>query len=73
MDAAGLITTWQSVKADALGPKHAVGRLEEVLEGKLWDEWHRRAQELKAQNWCGQKAVTPVVRTGHIAGVSQNW
>ncbi|KAK9819960.1 hypothetical protein WJX72_004490 [[Myrmecia] bisecta] len=51
VEAAGLITTWQSVKADALGPKHNVGRLEEVLEGKLFDEWHRRAVELKEQNW----------------------
>lgn len=50
-EAAALITRWQEVKAAALGGAHQTGRLEEVLEGKMLQQWKTRAEDVKHQGW----------------------
>lgn len=44
------VETWFSVKQEALGPNHAVGRLEEILTGPALAKWQQWANEAKQSN-----------------------
>ncbi|MCT7948752.1 IMS domain-containing protein [Ancylothrix sp. C2] len=44
------VETWFSVKRDALGPNHAVGRLGEILTGPALAKWQQWANEAKQSN-----------------------
>eukprot|EP00887_Chlorella_sp_A99_P001959 scaffold18.g1959.t1 len=50
-EAAALIQQWQMVKAEALGPSHAVGRLSSVLGGELLQQWRERAESVRERGW----------------------
>jgi curved DNA-binding protein CbpA len=45
-----LIQTWLSTKAAALGPKHKVDSLEDILTGKVLSQWRQLAQQERSQN-----------------------
>ncbi len=45
-----LVTTWQTIKAEALGKKFEVEKLEKILTEPLLSEWKSRAQNLKTTN-----------------------
>ncbi|MBF2098157.1 MAG: DUF4101 domain-containing protein [Gloeomargaritaceae cyanobacterium C42_A2020_066] len=41
-----VITTWQTIKAEAMGPNHATRRLTEVLTGTALTQWQARADQV---------------------------
>lgn len=48
------IQTWQTVKAEALGPDRAVDKLAQILTGSALTTWQTRAKEGQANNWYWQ-------------------
>ncbi|HEY9808143.1 MAG TPA: IMS domain-containing protein [Halomicronema sp.] len=44
------VETWFSIKGEALGPNHAVGRLEAILTGPALAKWQQWANEGKQSN-----------------------
>lgn len=46
-----LVRHWQEVKASALGPAHEVGRLNEILDGRMLQQWRTRALDVKSHGW----------------------
>ncbi|GFY95838.1 chaperone DnaJ-domain superfamily protein [Actinidia rufa] len=49
--AEGLICKWQSIKSQALGPDHSLGKLSEVLDGNMLNIWKERAAEIAQHGW----------------------
>ena len=49
--AEGLICKWQSIKSQALGPDHSLGKLSEVLDGNMLNIWKERAAEIAHHGW----------------------
>lgn len=45
---------WQSVKAEALGARHDVGRLERVLDGPMLKQWRARAEDVRTNGFFWQ-------------------
>lgn len=50
-EAGELILRWQQVKAEALGPRHAVRRLGSVLSGELLQQWQARVEAVRERGW----------------------
>lgn len=49
--AESLVRKWQNIKSQALGPKHCLSELPEVLEGQMLKIWTDRAAEIAQQGW----------------------
>ncbi|KHN12665.1 Protein ACCUMULATION AND REPLICATION OF CHLOROPLASTS 6, chloroplastic [Glycine soja] len=49
--AEALVRKWQSVKSEAFGPDHCMGRLHEVLDGEMLKIWTDRAGEIAERGW----------------------
>lgn len=46
-----LVRKWQSIKSQAFGPDHCLGRLHEVLDGEMLKIWTDRAAEIAERGW----------------------
>ncbi|KAL2318824.1 hypothetical protein Fmac_032700 [Flemingia macrophylla] len=46
-----LVRKWQSIKSQAFGPDHSLGRLHEVLDGEMLKIWTDRAAEIAERGW----------------------
>lgn len=46
-----LVQKWQAAKAQALGADHAVGKLSEVLDGRMLKSWSDRAADVSKNGW----------------------
>ncbi|ESW32692.1 hypothetical protein PHAVU_001G009500 [Phaseolus vulgaris] len=49
--AEALVRKWQSIKSQAFGPDHCLGRLHEVLDGEMLKVWTDRAAEIAERGW----------------------
>ncbi|KAK7280711.1 hypothetical protein RJT34_25778 [Clitoria ternatea] len=49
--AEALVRKWQSIKSQAFGPDHSIGRLHEVLDGEMLKIWTDRAAEIAERGW----------------------
>ncbi|RVW64377.1 Protein accumulation and replication of chloroplast 6, chloroplastic [Vitis vinifera] len=49
--AEGLVRKWQSIKSQALGPDHCLGKLPEVLDGQMLKIWTDRAADIAQHGW----------------------
>ncbi|CAN0906463.1 Protein ACCUMULATION AND REPLICATION OF CHLOROPLASTS 6, chloroplastic [Linum grandiflorum] len=49
--AEGIIRNWQSIKSQAFGPDHCLGKLTEVLDGQMLKIWTDRAAETAKLGW----------------------
>lgn len=48
---------WQTVKAEALGARHDVGRLERVIDGLMLRQWRSRAEDVRTNGFYWQYAL----------------
>jgi len=46
-----LVEKWQTIKAAALGGKHSVNLLGDILDGYMLSQWKARAQDVKQHGW----------------------
>lgn len=46
--------SWQGAKAEALGRRHEIGRLERVLEGPMLKQWRARADDVRTNGFFWQ-------------------
>ncbi|XRB22911.1 ARC6 IMS domain-containing protein [Pseudoscourfieldia marina] len=51
MQAHEVIESWQKIKNEALGPKHSIARLDEILEGPMKEHWRARAKHVRNMGW----------------------
>lgn len=56
-----VIQTWQTLKAQALGPDHAINQLEQILTGSALTTWQTRAKEGQANNWYWQYQLSQLL------------
>ncbi|KAK6938912.1 ARC6, IMS domain [Dillenia turbinata] len=49
--AEGLVRKWQTIKSQALGPDHSLGKLPEVLDGHMLKLWSDRAADIAQHGW----------------------
>ncbi|MBN3924540.1 IMS domain-containing protein [Nostoc sp. NMS4] len=49
-EAEGIIRTWLSTKAEALGPNHEINNLEQILTGSALSQWRAIAQQARSDN-----------------------
>jgi len=56
-----VVQTWQTSKAQALGPDHATDQLEKILTGSALTTWQARAKEGQANNWYWQYQLRQIL------------
>ncbi|XP_021759858.1 protein ACCUMULATION AND REPLICATION OF CHLOROPLASTS 6, chloroplastic-like [Chenopodium quinoa] len=56
-----LVTRWQSVKSQALGPNHSLETLPEVLDGNMLKIWSDRAKEVAERGWFWEYSLLNVI------------
>eukprot|EP00959_Pyramimonas_sp_CCMP1952_P068682 1433444-Pyramimonas_sp.AAC.2 len=49
--AKALVEKWQHIKAQALGGKHTVSLLGDILDGYMLTQWKARANDVKQHGW----------------------
>ncbi|CAL1355714.1 unnamed protein product [Linum trigynum] len=49
--AEGVVRKWQNVQSQAFGPDHCLGKLTEVLDGRMLKLWTDRAAEIAKLGW----------------------
>lgn len=50
-EAASVISQWQQIKSDALGPQHLTSKLEKILTGPMLSQWQDRTADIKERGW----------------------
>jgi len=51
MQAHEVIASWQKIKNEALGPKHSIAKLDDILEGPMKEHWRARAKHVRNMGW----------------------
>ena len=51
MQAHEVIEMWQKIKNEALGPKHSIAKLDEILDGPMKEHWRARARHVRNMGW----------------------
>ncbi len=58
-----VLQTWLTTKAAALGPDHAIDKLDTILAEPVLSQWQRRADEIKQNGWYREFKHTLTVDT----------